>query len=328
MATRPFIIVTRRLPHAIETILMSAYDAQLNSDDEPMGEARLRAAFRDADAVLCTVGDRITAATMDTTPMRARLLCSFGVGTDHIDLDVARSRGLAVSNTPGVLTECTADLTIALMLATMRRMGEAERELRAGEWTGWRPTHMLGARAHGRTLGIVGFGRIGRAVARRAHHGFGMRILFHTPHPPLDSVADTVGASAMPSLEALLAASDIVSLHCPANETTRNLMNAERIASMKTGAFLINTARGDLVDEDALLAALRSGKLRGAGLDVFVNEPRVETKLLALDNVVVLPHIGSATLETRTEMGMRAVANLRAFFAGKPLPDPVVQPPG
>lgn len=325
MASRPIVIATRRLPASVERLLEREFEARLNRNDEPLDESGLRAAFGDADAVLCTVGDRITAATMAVSPMRARLICNFGVGTDHIDLAAARTHGLAVSNTPGVLTECTADLTIALMLATLRRMGEAERELRAGEWTGWRPTHMLGARVHGRTLGIVGFGRIGRAVARRARHGFGMRVLFHTPHPPLRSVYDTIGATPAPSLEALLAASDIVSLHCPATDATRNLIDADRIARMKTGAYLINTARGDLVDEVALIAALRSGRIAGAGLDVFANEPHVATGLLAFENVVTLPHIGSATLETRTEMGLRALENLRAFFSGKALPDAVLQ---
>jgi lactate dehydrogenase-like 2-hydroxyacid dehydrogenase len=324
MAARPKLIVTRRLTRPVEAVLAREFDTILNRDDTRMDETALRAALRMGDAVMCTVGDRITASTLNVRPRRARFLCNVGVGVDHIDLLAARENGLAVSNTPDVLTECTADLTIALMLATMRRMGEAERELRAGEWTGWRPTHMLGARVHGRTLGIIGFGRIGRAVARRARHGFGMPVLFHTPHPPLTSVYEALGARPAASLDALLKSSDVVSLHCPANELTRGLMNANRIARMREGAFLINTARGDLIDEGSLIEALHAKRIAGAGLDVFQDEPHVSATLLGLDNVVVLPHIGSATFETRTEMGMRAVDNLRAFFNGRPLRDPVI----
>jgi lactate dehydrogenase-like 2-hydroxyacid dehydrogenase len=322
MVTQPVVIVTRRLPRAIESTLAEEFDARLNVHDEPFDEVTMRAAFRDADAVLCTVGDRIAASTLDVSPMRAGMLCNFGVGTDHIHLHEAAARGLTVSNTPGVLTECTADLTLGLIIATLRRMGEAEREIRAHAWTGWRPTHMLGARVHGRTLGIIGFGRIGQAVARRARFGFGMRILFNTPNPPLSSSSDTIGATAV-SLDELLAASDVVSLHCPANESTRGMIDADRISRMKPGAYLINTARGDLVDEPALIEALREGRIAGAGLDVFVNEPHTSRDLLALDNVLALPHIGSASLETRTDMGLRALANLRAFFHGSPVPDRV-----
>ncbi len=323
MAKRPRIIVTRRLPAPVENALEETFDVHLNTQDTPFDAEQLHGAFRQADAVLCTVGDRVTAAVIGRPPMRARLLCNFGVGTDHIDLDAARSAGLTVTNTPDVLTDCTADLTIGLMIMVMRRMEEAVNELRAGLWTGWRPTHMLGARVSGRTLGIVGFGRIGRAVARRASHGFGMRVLFHTRNVPPPETYRPLGAQPAASLDELLATCDVVSLHCPAGPDTRHLIDADRLARMRQDAFLINTARGDVVDEAALVAALREHRIAGAGLDVFEGEPHLSPALATLDNVVVLPHIGSASLETRTAMGMRALDNLRAFFAGEVPPDRV-----
>jgi len=229
-----------------------------------------------------------------------------------------------VSNTPDVLTDATADLAMTLLLTVTRRTGEGERHLRAGAWTGWRPTHMLGTQVSGKTLGLVGMGRIARAVAKRAHHGFGMRIIFHDPFPPSPADAAALGAEPRERLEQVLEEADFVSLHCPATPETRHLMNAERLARLKPGAFLINTARGDVVDEAALVAALRSGRLAGAGLDVFEREPQVSPELLAMENVVLLPHLGSATQETRVAMGMRALENLRLFFRGAPLRDKVV----
>jgi lactate dehydrogenase-like 2-hydroxyacid dehydrogenase len=322
MRRRPTVTVTRRLPPAVEAALTAEFDARLNEPDQPLDEAALRSAFEESDAVLPTVSDRI-GAELFPAPRRARIIANFGVGTDHIDLRAAAQAGLAVTNTPGVLTDCTADLTLALMLAVMRRLGEAERELRAGAWTGWRPTHMLGTRVTGKTLGIVGFGRIGRAVARRAHHGFGMRILFHTPETPSPEECAALGAEPRDSLERLLEECDVVSIHCPATPETRHLIDAARLERMKPGAFLVNTARGDVVDEAALVALLRKGRPAGAGLDVYEREPVVEAGLLELPNVVLLPHIGSASVETRTDMGMRALGNLRAFFAGREPPDRV-----
>ena len=323
MPERPVVTVTRALPAAVEAALRAEFDARLNPGDAAMDGAALRAALADSDAVMPTVGDRIDAAILAADPMRARIIANFGVGTDHIDLHAAAGRGLVVTNTPGVLTDCTADLTIALVLAVMRRLGEAERELRAGKWTGWRPTHMLGTRVSGKTLGIVGFGRIGRAVARRAHHGFGMRVLFHTPHPPSPEACRDIGAEPRPSLERMLEECDVVSIHCPATPDTRHLIDAARLASLRPHAFLVNTARGDVVDEAALIDALRAGRLAGAGLDVYEREPAMSPGLLELTNVVLLPHIGSASQETRTAMGMRALDNLRAFFAGREPPDAV-----
>ncbi len=322
--TRPVVIVTRRLPTDVEIELLRDFDARLNPLDQPLGPGGLKQALSEADALLCTVTDKFDAEVLATEPLRAKLLANFGVGFNHIDINAAKARGLGVSNTPDVLTDATADLTITLLLMTLRRAGEGERELRAGKWTGWRPTHLLGTALTGKTLGLVGMGRIARAVARRAHHGLGMRVVFHDPFPPTPQEAAALGATAMRSLEEVLSRSDVVSLHCPATPETRHLMNAERLELMRQGSFLINTARGDVVDEAALVQALKSGHIAGAGLDVFEREPVVSPELLTMENVTLLPHLGSATRETRVAMGLRALENLRLFFAGQPLRDKVV----
>jgi lactate dehydrogenase-like 2-hydroxyacid dehydrogenase len=324
MTARPTVVVTRRLPEPVEQELARDFDARLNQEDRPLGPDGLRQALQSADAVLCTVTDKLTAELLSVSPRRARLLANFGVGFNHIDVEAAKAQGIAVSNTPDVLTDATADLAMTLLLAVTRRAGEGERHLRAGEWTGWRPTHMLGTQVSGKTLGLVGMGRIARAVAQRAHHGFGMRIVFHDPYPPPPDVAQSLGAERRERLEDVLREADFVSLHCPATPETRHLMNAERLALLKPEAYLINTARGDVVDEAALVAALQARKLAGAGLDVFEREPQVSPELLAMENVVLLPHLGSATRETRVAMGMRALENLRLFFQGAPLRDKVV----
>jgi lactate dehydrogenase-like 2-hydroxyacid dehydrogenase len=271
---------------------------------------------RSADALLPTVTDRITADVLGAEPRRVRIVSNFGVGYNNIDVEAARRLGVVVTNTPDVLTDDTADIAVALMLMAARRLGEGERQVRAGEWTGWRPTHLLGTKLSGKTLGIIGLGRIGRAVARRAHHGFGMRVLYYDPPVP-PAVAAEVGAEPADSLEAVLAESDVVSLHCPATPETRHLMNAERLRLMKRGALLVNTARGDVVDEAALATALADGVIAGAGLDVFEREPAVSDPLRRMENVVLLPHLGSATVETRVAMGERALDNLIAFFEGQ-----------
>jgi lactate dehydrogenase-like 2-hydroxyacid dehydrogenase len=308
----------------VEAEIQREFDARLNGDDTPFTPPQLQDALRNADALLPTVTDKFTPDVLGAEPLRARLLANFGVGFNHIDIEAARSRGLAVSNTPDVLTDATADIAITLMLAVARRAGEGERQVRAGEWTGWRPTHMIGTQVSGKTLGLIGMGRIARAVARRAHQGFGMKVLFHDPFPPSPQEAAALGAEGLASLEEVLERSDFVSLHCPATPETRHLMNADRFARMRRDAFLINTARGDVVDEAALVAALESRQIAGAGLDVFEREPIVSAALLKMENVVLLPHLGSATRETRVAMGMRALENLRLFFAGKPLRDRVV----
>jgi lactate dehydrogenase-like 2-hydroxyacid dehydrogenase len=318
------VVVTRRLPSVVEDELTRDFDARLNRDDRPLGPAELQDALRSADALLCTVTDRITADVLNAEPLRARILANFGVGFNHIDITAAKARGLAVSNTPDVLTEATADIAMTLLLMVSRRAGEGDRHVRCGAWTGWRPTHMLGTQASGKTLGLIGMGRIARAVARRAHHGFGMRIMFHDPYPPSPSEAAALGAEARQTLDQVLEESDFVSLHCPATPETRHLMNRERLALMRRSAFLINTARGDIVDEAALVDALADGTIAGAGLDVYEHEPEIKPELLSMENVVLLPHLGSATHETRIAMGRRAVENLRLFFNGSPVRDPVV----
>ena len=318
MTPPPRVIVTRRLPEPVERLLAAEFDARLNRTDQPSSPETLATALRDADAVLCTITDRLDAGVLATRPKRARLLANFGVGVGHIDLPAARAHGLAVTNTPGVLTDDTADLTMALLLAAARRVGEGERLVRSGTWSGWRPTQLLGTSVTGKTLGIVGFGRIGRAVAERARLGFRMRVLAYNPGAP---TAPAPGVQWCASLDELLAASDVVSLHCPASPATRHLIGAAQLARMRPHAVLVNTARGDVVDEAALVEALERRQLGAAGLDVYEHEPAVPAALLAMDQVVLLPHLGSATIETRTAMGMCAVANLRAFFRGEAPPD-------
>ena len=324
MSPRPTVVVTRRLPEAVERELIREFDARLNPDDRPLRSQGLQEALRTSDGLLCTVTDRLTEEVLSAEPLRARILANFGVGYNHIDTGAARARGLAVTNTPDVLTEATADIAITLLLMVSRRTGEGERHVRSGAWTGWRPTHMLGSQVSGKVLGLVGMGRIARAVARRAHHGFGMRIIFHDPYPPSPAEAAALGSEPRASLDQVLEESDFVSLHCPATPETRHLMNRERLARMRRTAFLINTARGDVVDEAALVDALARGTIAGAGLDVFEKEPQVSPALLAMENVVLLPHLGSATQETRVAMGMRALENLRLFFNAAPLRDRVV----
>lgn len=327
--SRPVVALTRRLPADVERRIGERFDVRPSVDDRSLAPAELAATLRDADAVLCTVTDRFTAEVIAEGARRsggiprARLLANFGVGVNHIDLAAAEAHGIAVTNTPGVLTDDTADLALALMLMAARRLGEGERELRAGRWTGWRPTHLLGTSLAGKTLGIVGFGRIGQAVARRAALGLGMRVRYVNPSPR-DDAAAAVGAVRCDTLDELLATSDVVSLHCPATPETRHLVNAAALARMRPTAVLVNTARGDIVDEAALAAALRGRTIAAAGIDVYEAEPRVHPALLALENVVLLPHLGSATAETRQAMGERALANLAAFLDGGVPPDRVV----
>ena len=322
MTTRPRILVTRRLPEPVERRLAAEFDVQLNSTDVPSSAATLAAALREADGVLCTITDRLDAAVLATTPRRAGILANFGVGYGHVDLDAARAVGLVVTNTPGVLTDDTADLTMTLLLATARRAGEGERMVRSGTWTGWRPTQLLGTSVTGKTLGIVGFGRIGRAVADRARLGFRMTVLVFDPMLP-PSAAATPGVRQCRTLDELLETSDFVSLHCPASPATHHMMGATQFARMRPHAILVNTARGDVVDERALVEALGRQELAAVGLDVHEHEPTVSADLRAMERVVLLPHLGSATMETRTAMGLCAVANLRAFFAGEAPPDRV-----
>ena len=316
MSARPRVVVTRQLPAAVEEQLAREFDAQLNRDDHPFTAGELQDALRTADAVLPTVTDKLTADVLSAEPLRARILANYGVGFNHIDLGAAKGRGLVVTNTPDVLTDDTADDAILLMLMVARRAGEGERHVRSRAWTGWRPTHMVGTKVSGKTLGMVGMGRIARAAARRARLGFGMRVVFHDPYAPPPELVAELGLESRSSVDDVVREADFLSLHCPAMPETRHLMDARRFALMKPTAFLINTARGDVVDEAALIAALRAGTIAGAALDVYEREPVVSPELLTMENVVLLPHLGSATRETRVAMGVRTLDNLRAFFSG------------
>lgn len=324
---RPRVVLTRRLPATVEAAFARDFDCVPNAADAPMDAAALRRALADCDVLVPTVTDRLDAAVLAGGPHRCRLLANVGAGTDHVDLAAAHRAGLVVTNTPGVLTDDTADVALALVLMTMRRLGEGERLVRAGAWPGWAPTHHLGRALGGATLGIVGFGRIGQALARRAL-ACGMRVQAcgRTPGRVRTAIAAdaTLGAvHACDTLDALLATSDVVSLHAPSTRETRGMIDAAALARMRPGAVLVNTARGALVDEDALADALAAGQLGGAGLDVHAEEPRVHPRLAAREDVVLLPHLGSATLETRTAMGMLAHANAVAWRDGAALPAPV-----
>lgn len=316
------VLVTRRWPARVEKILVERFSAQLNVADIPLSEHELMEAFRDFDVVLPTVSDRMPAGGFPPSP-RVRFLGNFGVGFNHIDIDAARQAGIMVTNTPGVLTDCTADLAITLMLMVARRAGEGERQLRDGGWAGWCPTHMVGRKVCGKTLGIVGMGRIGRATARRARFGFGMDIVFYNRSLQHDEELRSLGALQFDTIEEVMAQADFVSLHCPGGAENKHIINPGRLATMRQEAFLINTARGDVVDEAALIDALGERRIAGAGLDVFASEPSVPDKLKSMPNVVLLPHLGSATEETRTAMGMKVVENLEAFLDGRDPPDRV-----
>jgi len=321
------VIVTRRWPQIVERELKEMCDdVRLNDTDHPMSKNELKDAMATAECVMPTVTDPIDAEVLGGDNIKCRFLGNFGVGFNHIDLDAAKRADIAVSNTPEVLTDCTADIAMVLMLTIARRTGEGERHLRKGDWVGWRPTHMMGTKLSGKTLGLVGFGRIAQAVAKRAHHGFGMKIIFSDPAQeriPQQAI-EAVSATPCGSLEAVMSAADFVSLHCPGGQATYHLINAERLALMKPSAFLINTARGDVVDNQALIVALKERTIAGAGLDVYEGEPQLDSGFLDLENAVLLPHLGSASLETRIAMGRRALQNLKAYLAGEPLPDRVV----
>jgi lactate dehydrogenase-like 2-hydroxyacid dehydrogenase len=320
---KPRIIVTRRWPATVEKVLSERFETTFNTSDVPLTQDQLRTAFAEYDAILPTVSDSLPAAAFPEGTARTRLLGNFGVGISHIDTDAAHRLGITVTNTPGVLTDCTADIAMTLLLGVARRAGEGERELRSGNWTGWRPTHMIGSRVSGKTIGIIGMGRIGKATARRAHFGFGMDVVFYNRSKVDDDETRAMAARQLPTIEDVLAEADFVSLHCPGGAENRPLMDGRRLAAMKRGAFLINTARGDVVDQQALIAALQSGTIAGGGLDVFDGEPAVPEALRRMENVMLLPHLGSATEETRVAMGMKVVENTVAFFEGRDVPDRV-----
>lgn len=316
--------ITRKLTPDVEEAVASRYEVRLNRTDIALSSEQITQLLRQVDIVLCTVTDKIRAEHVRGGGVRTKLLANFGVGVNHIERAAVQGAGIAITNTPDVLTDDTADVAIALMLMSMRRLGEGERHVRSGAWSGWRPTHLLGRSMQGKTLGIVGYGRIGRAVARRATAAFGMTVIWYAPRSPRIDDAGTDGpanAERVDSLEALLRRADVVSLHCPATAETRHLINADTLAMMQPTSCLINTARGDIIDEYVLAEVLRERRIAGAGLDVYEFEPSVVAELKELENVVLLPHQGSGTVETRTAMGMRALANIDAFVAGNVPPD-------
>jgi glyoxylate reductase len=321
---RPLVVVTRKLPDIVETRMRELFDARLNLDDKPMSHADLAEAARVADVLVPTVTDRIDSAVLAQAGPRLKLIASFGTGVDHIDVATARQRGIIVTNTPGVLTEDTADMTMALLLAVSRRLVEGERLVRQGKWQGWGPTFMLGHRLWGKRLGIVGMGRIGQAVARRAR-GFGLSIHYHNRRRVPEEIEQELEATYWESLDQMLARMDIISINCPHTPATFHLLSARRLKLLRPTAVLVNTARGEVIDEDALMRMLVAKEIAGAGLDVYEHEPAINPKFLRLDNVVLLPHMGSATLEGRIDMGEKVIINIKTFADGHRPPDRVLE---
>ena len=320
---KPVVVVTRKLPDAIETRMMELFDVRLNLDDKAMSSADLAEAMKTADVLVPTVTDKLDAKLLAQAGENLRLIANYGAGVDHIDLASARQRGITVTNTPDVLTEDTADMTMALLLAVPRRLAEGERTLRTGDWSGWSPTWMLGHRIYGKRLGIIGMGRIGQAVARRAK-GFGLSIHYHNRRRVPEAVENDLEATYWESLDQMLARMDFVSVNCPHTPATYHLLSARRLKLLRPNAVIINTARGEIIDENALTRMLVNGEIAGAGLDVFEHEPAVNPKLLALDNCVLLPHMGSATQEGRIDMGEKVLINIKTFVDGHAPPDRVL----
>lgn len=323
VAGTPRVIVTRHLMPTVEARMGELFDTQLNTEDRIMSRDELVAAMNDADVFVPTVTDRIDAAMIAEAGDRLGLIASFGAGTDHIDLKAARDRKIMVTNTPGVFTDDTADLTMALIIGVPRRIREGVSLIRRGEWTGWAPSGMLGRKLGGKVLGIVGMGRIGQAVAHRAK-AFGLEIVYHNRKRLPEALERMLGATYIEDIDTLLSTSDIVTLHCPYTKATHEMINERTLGLMKPGSALINTARGDLVDQEALLAAIYDGHLIGAGLDVYPNEPEVDPRLLSHPNIMTLPHIGSATAEGREASGEKVIANIRFWADGHRPPDQVL----
>ena len=322
--TKPVAIVTRKWPEENEKRLKELFDVQLNESENPFTAEELKSALQNCDVLMPTVTDKITADILSVENRRANMIGNFGVGFNHIDINAAKEQGITVSNTPSVLTDCTADIAMSLLLMVARRVGQGERELRSDNWTGWRPTHLLGTKVTGKKLGVIGFGRIGQAVAKRAHFGFDMDIQYWDPYDIPADVTKKFNATKLDTIEDVCKECDFVSINCPATKETFHLMNKERFELMKPSAFVINTARGDIIDEKALVDALVNKEIAGAGLDVFETEPNLPTELKTLENVVSFPHLGSATIETRIAMGDTAINNALAYFDGKDLPNKVV----
>ncbi len=320
----PTVVVTRELPDVVMDRMAALFDATLNRDDHAMDAAALAASVATCDVLVPTVTDPVDAALIAAAGPRLKLIANFGAGVNHIDLKAARARGIIVTNTPGVLTEDTADLTMALIVSVPRRLAEGEKLVRSGTWKGWSPGGMLGHRIGGKALGIVGMGRIGQAVARRAR-AFGLSIHYHNRHRLPDVLEAQLGATFHADLDAMLPAIDILSLHTPRNADSENLLDARRLALLRPHVHLINTSRGGILDEDALVAALQAGRIAGAGLDVWRHEPVIDPRLLALPNVVMTPHMGSATFEGRLATGERVIQNIRMWADGHRPPDQVLE---
>ncbi|HEV7288978.1 D-glycerate dehydrogenase [Sphingomonas sp.] len=322
--SRPRVIVTRKLPDAVEQRMVELFDTGLNPVEEGMDRAALVAAVQDCDVLVPSVTDTIDAELIAAAGERLKLIANFGAGVNHIDLKAARARGIVVTNTPGVLTEDTADMTMALILAVPRRLAEGEKLVRSGQWKGWSPGGMLGHRIGGKALGIVGMGRIGQAVARRAR-AFGLSIHYHNRHRLPEQVEAELGATFHADLDTMLGQIDILTIHTPLNDTSRDLIDARRIGLLGPHVYLINASRGGIVDEEAMIDALESGRLAGAGLDVWRFEPQIDPRLLALPNVVMTPHMGSATFEGRQATGEKVIANIRFWADGHRPPDQVLE---
>jgi len=321
LSSKPRVLVTRRWPVAVEDALASGFDVTLNASDAPMTTGELGQALLEFDAICPCVTDKMPEDLFARSGIKTRVIGNYGVGFNHIAVEAAKARGITVTNTPDVLTDATADLAMTLILMLARRAGEGERQLRAGRWHGWYPTHLMGAQATGKTLGIVGMGRIGQAMAEKAHFGFGMNILYHNRKPIPEADSRRIRAEYCTELTWLMSKSDFVAIHCPSSPLTRHMINERTLSYMRPDAYLINTSRGDVVDEKALIKFLQKGLIAGAGLDVFEQEPTVPEAFLGFENVVLLPHLGSATTETRVAMGMRVLGNLNAFFNGEEPPD-------
>ncbi|MCR9219308.1 MAG: D-glycerate dehydrogenase [Alphaproteobacteria bacterium] len=321
---KPKVVVTRKLPDIVETRMMELFDCRLNLDDAAMDKDALIEAVQEAEVLVPTVTDRIDKDVVAAAGEQLKLIASFGTGVDHIDFPSAKKRGILVTNTPDVLTEDTADMTMALILAVPRRLVEGEMLVRSNEWTGWSPTGMLGHRIWGKRLGVVGMGRIGSAVARRAR-GFGLSIHYHNRNRAAPEIEEELEATYWSSLDQMIAHMDILSINCPHTPATYHLLNARRLALMKPHAYVVNTSRGEVIDEAALVKALTQGQIGGVGLDVFENEPKINPKLLKARNAVLLPHMGSATIEGRVAMGERVIINIKTFVDGHNPPDRVIE---
>jgi glyoxylate reductase len=324
---KPLVVVTRRLPKSVETRLRELFDTRLNDDDHPLDQAELIEAVKSADVLVPTVTDRIDQAVLSQAGEQMKLIANFGNGVDHIDVPAAHARGITVTNTPGVLTEDTADMTMALILAVPRRLTEGANLLMTkADWPGWSPTWMLGHRISGKRLGIIGMGRIGSAVARRAR-AFGLQVHYHNRRPVAPDIEEALEATYWDSLDQMLARMDIVSVNCPHTPATYHLLSGRRLKLMKPEAYIVNTARGEIIDETTLAKMIEAGELAGAGLDVFEHEPAVNPRLVKLaraGKVVLLPHMGSATIEGRVEMGEKVIVNIKVFMDGHKPPDRVL----